>query len=309
MQFTAIPASFFRQIAVDCPNKPCDTALIVMKIAILSDIHANLCALEAVMVQLDRERPDHVIVAGDVVNRGPFSEQCVARIVERRDREGWTILKGNHEDFVLEKRSLDTSGPGWEEEVCRHSAWTCARLGDFLDDIASWPNYVDLEPIPGSLIRVVHASTISNRTGIYPKMSDEELLDRIDREPDVFCAGHTHVPFVRRMDSSIVVNAGAVGLPFDGDPRAAFALLHYNEGAWDAEIIRIPYEREPAERAFHDTGYFEEGGPMIPLILDELQHARPNLRLWHNHFEDRVAAGEVSVEQSVREFLNRRDEL
>jgi putative phosphoesterase len=280
-----------------------------MKIAILSDIHANLYALDAVLGRIDRESPDHVIVAGDVVNRGPLSEQCVARILERRDREGWTILKGNHEDFVLEKNKPEVPPPEWEEEVCRHSTWTRVRLKSFLEDIGSWPDHVDLEPTPASRIRVVHASTIDNRTGIYPKMSNRELLDRIDREPDVFCAGHTHVPFVRRLESSMVVNAGAVGLPFDGDPRAAFALLHHNGGGWDARIIRVRYDREPVEKAFHDTGYFAEGGPMIPLILDELRNARPNLRLWHNLFEDRVAAGEITVEKSVQEFLSRRDRI
>jgi len=280
-----------------------------MKIAILSDIHANLHALDAVLSHLDRESPDHVIVAGDVVNRGPFSEQCVARILERKDRDGWIVIKGNHEEFVLEKMNPDPSQPEWEEEVCRHSAWTCSRLEGYLEEIASWPNHVDLEPAAASRIRVMHASTISNRTGIYPKMSDRELLGRIDHEPDVFCAGHTHVPFVRRLESSLVVNAGAVGLPFDRDPRAAFALLQRNGPAWDARIIRVPYDREPAERAFHDTGYLKEGGPMTPLILDELRHARPNLRLWHDHFEHRVAKGELTVDQSVREFLARREDL
>lgn len=280
-----------------------------MKIGILSDIHANLHALRAVLSHLEGQSPDHVVVAGDVVNRGPFSEECVVEILERRDRLGWKILKGNHEDFVLEKRGAHSQSPPWEEEVCRHSAWTCSRLNGYLDDIAAWPDHADLEPVRGTLIRVVHASRIDNRTGIYSRLSDRELLERIDREPDIFCAGHTHVPFIRRLESSIVVNAGAVGLPFDADPRAGYALLFFDGNSWNAEIVRIPYAREPVIQAFHDTGYLEEGGPMVRLILDELRHTRPNLRLWHKHFEDQVASGKISVEQSVDEFLSRRDSL
>jgi predicted phosphodiesterase len=280
-----------------------------MKIAVLSDIHANRAALDAVLEDLDGRAPDQVVVAGDVINRGPEPAACLKRILECRDTYGWHLLKGNHEDFVIQERRPDPARPAWLEEVHRHSIWTSQELEPYLDDVTSWPNQVDIEGPNGSLLRIVHASNIDNRTGLYARMSDEEMLRGVDDQPDVFCVGHTHVPFTRRIRERLVVNAGAVGLPFDGNIDASYALFSSTNGTWSPEIIRVPYDRHITARAYDTTGYRDAGGAMIPLILDELEHARPNLRKWHTYYEAAVASGKMTVPESVEAFLENRESL
>jgi predicted phosphodiesterase len=276
-----------------------------MKLAVLADIHSNLAALETVLSEVHARDPDQVIVAGDVVNRGPLPARCLEIVLDQQTRNGWHVLRGNHEDFVL--RAAETNGdmPEWEKEVCRHSHWTCARLGPRLEALRQMPHCIDVPGPDGQTIRAVHASMAGNRHGLYRRMTDAEMLALIAPQPGVMCVGHTHVPFVRRLGATLVVNAGAVGLPFDRDYRAAYAWLEWANDAWAADIVRLPYDSQATREAFFATGYYEEGGPMVRLILDELENARPRLRQWHDEYESQVAGGTLSVAESVEALLRR----
>ena len=72
-----------------------------MKLAVLSDIHANYVALEAVTDHIESWGPDFVVVAGDIVNRGPRSGDCLDFLLEKQRTSGWEIIRGNHEDYVI----------------------------------------------------------------------------------------------------------------------------------------------------------------------------------------------------------------
>ena len=71
------------------------------KLAVLSDIHGNFAALQAVADHIDRWQPDAVVVAGDIVNRGPRSRDCLRFVLARAAEAGWQIIRGNHEEYVL----------------------------------------------------------------------------------------------------------------------------------------------------------------------------------------------------------------
>ena len=83
-----------------------------VKVAVISDIHANAAALEAVLDHVERWAPDHVIVAGDVINRGPEPVVCLTTIREKEEK-GWNVVIGNHEEYVLfhESPEAPRSGP------------------------------------------------------------------------------------------------------------------------------------------------------------------------------------------------------
>lgn len=272
-----------------------------MKIAVLADVHSNLAALEVVTAHLESWGPDQVVVAGDIVNRGPQPAECLAFIQNKMRENGWQALRGNHEDFVL----LASDGyhdklTDWERSIYAHSGWTYDQLGDQADYFRKWPDQVECE-VPGDeVFRCVHASMVNNRSGIYDRMNDQQMLELIQPPPTVLCVGHTHVPFTRKLEKTLVVNVGSVGLPFDRDVRACYAQLTRSEQGWEAELVRLDYDRESTSRAYHETGYAEEGGPMIALIMNELQNARPRLRQWHDHYEPRVAGGEITIEESVQ---------
>jgi hypothetical protein len=119
----------------------------------------------------------------------------------------------------------------------------------------------------------------------------------------LFCVGHTHRPLVRYIDNTLVVNVGAAGLPFDGDPRPSYAQLHWRHGKWQAKIIRLDYDRQAAERDFFNTGFLEGSGPLGQLILNELRTAQSRLYQWTAKYQKPVLTGEISMAASVREFL------
>ena len=270
-----------------------------MRLIVLSDIHANRVALHAVLAAVARLAPDQVVVAGDVINRGPSSLACWESIQEKRQHAGWQVIKGNHEDYVLHAAATPHPAEAWEFEFFAHTRWTVEQVRAVLPDLQALPDQLSLTDPEGGEIRFLHASMQGNRCGLYEDMEDEHLASLVAPAPRVLVAGHTHVPFVRRVGTTLVVNAGSAGLPFDGDPRVSFAVLDWKAGHWQARIERVAYDRTPAERDFFTSGYLANGGPMIPLILDELRQARPRLGQWHRAFEADVRAGKYTVKESV----------
>ena len=107
---------------------------------------------------------------------------------------------------------------------------------------------------------------------------------------------------MRRVGDTLVVNVGSVGLPFDGDQRAAYGQFTWQLGAWQAEIIRLEYDWRQTERDFFETGYLAEGGPLVKLILDALRSARPNLFTWHCQYESSIRANEITIEDAVNTY-------
>lgn len=273
-----------------------------MRVALLADIHANLAAFEAAIRFVADWQPDQVVIAGDLINRGPRPAECLD-LARAQAAAGWLLLRGNHEDYVLHEARAPAERPDWERKLCGHTAWTLGQLGHRLDGVDRWPDAVELSGPGGTCLRFLHASRLGNRAGLYHHMGEAEFDQRVDADCDVFGVGHTHVPLVRRHGRALVVNAGAVGMPFDGDPRCALALLEHREGTWQARIERVTYDRSRTEKDFRSSGYLAEGGPMTPLIFQEFQQARPRLGVWHQRYEQRVRSGQLTIEDSVAELL------
>ena len=275
-----------------------------MRIAVLSDIHSNLAAFEAVQTHWESLRPDAVLVGGDVINRGPQPRECLEIILKRVREDGWRIIRGNHEDYVLRAARGVDDLKDWEKKIFAHTTWTEPRVRDYLDVIRSWPDETEISAPDGARVICTHASRKGNRVGLYEFMNEDELIDHAHPHADVLCVGHTHVPFIRAIHHRWIVNAGSVGMPFDGDPRAAYALLEWSPGGWTMEIMRVPYDRAITEAAYHTSGYLYGGGPLAPVILWELQNARARVGYWHRQYEEQVAAGTISIEDSVQLVLN-----
>ncbi|NCC33242.1 MAG: metallophosphoesterase [Chloroflexia bacterium] len=278
------------------------------KIALLADIHGNLAALHAVVEDLERWEPDLVIVAGDTLNRGPLSGACFDLVRRFAAEHGWMVMRGNHERYVLaydeEHRRPDfpTSGPRFE--VSRVIAWTHSQVANQIATIAELPTHLTLN-LDGTTMMVYHASVRHDRDGIDPFASAELLRQQIDPRAQIFCIGHTHAPFVRRFGPTLVVNVGSVGLPFDGDQRAAYARLSRQRTGWQAEIVRLRYDVASTERIFHTSGMTEAIGAHSRLMIRELQTGQSLLFDFVPAYHDRIMSGRMSIEDAVQDFLNR----
>ncbi len=217
-----------------------------MRVAIVTDIHGNLAAFEAVLADLHRTAPDMVIHGGDLADSGSSPVEIIDLI---RDL-GWKGVAGNTDEMLVRPESLETfanqsSAPAALWNAIREIAEaTRAILGN---ERLAWLRELPLIANEAEFA-VVHASPESCWRAPVENATDEELENiygQLGKRVVVF--GHTHRPFVRRTagQPELLVNAGSVGLPYDGDPRASYALLDGNVPS----IRRIEYDVEKELKA------------------------------------------------------------
>lgn len=275
-----------------------------MKIAVLSDIHGNMPALIAVSEHIESWQPDLVVVNGDIVNRGPCSQATLRFVLDKREKEGWHLLRGNHEDFLLRFGPLDPTLDGPVLEINRFVHFAYNQLNGEIEALVEMPERFSWFAPDNSEFRVIHGTMRGNRDGIYSELTDDELRQRIKPTPAVFVTGHTHQPLIRQIDETLVVNSGSVGAPFDLDWRPSYGRFTWeSEQGWQAEIARVEYDRALVELDFVRSGFLQEGGPLAQIMLIELRRARGLIHHWASQYEDAVKAGEISLTESVQLVL------
>ena len=275
-----------------------------MKIAALADIHGNYQALIAVIDHVERWKPDLVFVLGDIINRGPRSRDCLHLIQQKMESDSWQTITGNHEQYVLGFDSPDAPRAGNQFELRRIIHWTYQSLspGD-LQSVKELPLEIETQ-LPGSqIVKAVHASMGGIRIGIYPDSSQKEILDLIQPDVNLFLVGHTHQPLVRTIGKTTVINAGSIGLPFDGNTLAGYAQITRERDQWAGKIIRLEYDQETARQDFLNTQFIPQGGPLAELVLTELKIGWPQLSRWFHHYEQAVLDHKISIEDAVEQYL------
>ncbi len=241
------------------------------RIAVLSDIHGNVPALEAVTRDLAGESVDEVLVAGDLVGRGPEGSRVVKRVREL----GWAAIGGNHEDYLLTFRRREVPG-----EWLRAGEWAAARwMAAELDE----EDAAYLESLPFSIgrpgLRLVHGTPRTNREGIGPWTGDEETAGYLaEIEEGVLVCAHTHRPLIRELDAGLMVNVGAVGMPFNRDRRAQYAIFTTGgRHGWRVELRQVSYDLDSIFEIYDTSGFLAAGGVTARLLRMELEHASPIL--------------------------------
>lgn len=279
-----------------------------MKVAVLSDIHGNYPALQAVADDIDSWQPDQVIVNGDIVNRGPCSRACLDYVMSRRAQDKWRVLKGNHEEYIVFCASPEFTTEHPAFEINRFAYWTYQQLDGRVSQLDLLPDRYSWHAPDGGEFRVVHASMRSNREGLYEEQSDVSLAQRIEPAPAVFVTGHTHQAFIRRIEGSLVVNVGSAGAPFDLDWRPSYGRFTWDSrSGWHANIRRVPYDRSRIENDYVRSGFLPEAGPLAQLMLVELRKARGLIFRWAEEYEKAVLSGTISIEESVKRVLLEKD--
>jgi len=214
-----------------------------MLIAFLSDIHGNLPALEAAYTDAKARGADQVFCAGDITGYGPFSDE-VCHFLQKQHIS--TIL-GNYDRKVIE---VAKHGPsvteGMKEKKRRILLWTVGHLDARARRyLAGLPERLDLRLPGGHRLLIVHGSPISMDDAIYPSVTRQGLQAKLgDARPDILVCGHTHIPFVKRVNWTLVVNCGSTGHPVDGDPRPAYAFVRAEQDTVPrGRIVRFEYDR------------------------------------------------------------------
>lgn len=275
-----------------------------MKIAALADIHGNYQSLITVLDHVDRWNPDLVIVLGDIINRGPRSNDCLNLIQDLERSKSWQVIKGNHEEYVLEFDEPDALKSGPRFETLKIIYWTYKNLPtEDIQVVKKLPCELDIQLPRNGRLKAVHASLGGMRIGIYPDHDYSGLLELIDQKAELFLVGHTHQPLIRDVNGTLVVNAGSIGLPFDGDNRTSYAQLTQNGSGWKSKIIRLNYDQAAAREDFYSSGFIPDGGPLAKLVLTELDLAWPQLSSWFMKYETAYLNNEIGLSEAVDEFL------
>ena len=197
-----------------------------MLAGVISDIHANRVALDAVLE--DMPDVDALVCAGDVVGYNPWPLECVDAL---RDRDVPTVM-GNHDRAVV-------TGTGFAGNRMADDGVGHAR--EALDDdrhewLAGLP---DQRLVFEDRLKVVHGHPEDPNRYTYPELFSEDLLDG----EDVLVMGHTHVQAHETYDDGVVLNPGSVGQPRDRDPRAAYAVVDLDTLAVDERRVEYDVDR------------------------------------------------------------------
>ncbi|WP_227375088.1 metallophosphoesterase family protein [Haladaptatus halobius] len=206
-----------------------------MKVGVISDVHANRVALDAVLD--DMPPVDALLCAGDVVGYNPWPAECVEVL---RDRVTVSVM-GNHDRAVVSDTTF-----GFNSMASAGVEYARDELNDLQREwLANRPASAKA---CSERVRIVHGHPDDPDHYTYPEEFGPELLG----DEDALVMGHTHVQHHESYDEGVVLNPGSVGQPRDRDPRAAYAILDLSSLA--VEEHRVEYDVEVVQEAVREAG-------------------------------------------------------
>ena len=266
-----------------------------MRVAVLTDIHGNIHALEAVLEHLGAQNIDQVVVAGDTVNVCPDSRVCWERV----KRLGCPILRGNHERYLYDY-GTPRADPAWSEE--RFKPLLLARAQFTSGDLAGMRALPMTYKLPGLLI--THALPRNDYGSLRATTTTDELRAALgDVEENYIVRGHNHQGFEHHWDDKHLYSLNALGLPLDGNRDAPYGILEQTGSDWILHRQRVPYNVEAALARF-DQDYLAAAGPAALLLKEELRTAELRIIPFLNAYLARVDSGEMTLEHAVAQYLN-----
>jgi predicted phosphodiesterase len=248
-----------------------------MRYALISDIHANLPALQAVLRDIAaREGVNATYHLGDLVGYAPWPNEVVEMLIAF----GIPGVAGNYDSTVAtdyKHCGCQYEDPLQEQLSHLSYAWTRAHVSPRTKAyLGGLPFRIDIRPdgghVSGLTVSLVHGNQALNTVYVHEDRSDA-FLARMGaglgaRAGDVVCFGHTHIPWQRVVEGVHYVNTGSVGRPKDGDWRASYVLLDATANRVVSEIVRVEYDVDSAARSILASelpddfaAYLRQGGP------------------------------------------------
>ena len=207
------------------------------RIAIISDIHANFFALQAVLHDIENKQVDEIVCLGDLVGYGSMPNECVTEI---RNRE-ITCLLGNHDSYLLGYSTCERSHIV-NQIIQRHSLEVSDKNKNWLSNLKSSHRFYDVQFFHGGP---------RNETDQYIYKVSKKLFSDLNPQIKKLVCGHTHVQAVFNLNELTFLNPGSVGQPRDGDNRAAYAIFENNK----FYLTRVNYDINAAMQDAYSKGY------------------------------------------------------
>lgn len=266
-----------------------------MKVAVITDIHGNIHALEAVLADIETQRVDEIVIAGDTVNILPGSKTCWDRVMAL----GCVVLRGNHEYYVY-TCGTPAAPPEWQQERFKGLAWLREQFSGA--DVQAMRALPMTHSLPDLL--VTHASPTSFFDSVAVDTPLERLLELFGSvDESLIVRGHNHKWFEHRWDGHTLITVNSCGLPLTGTTDAPYLLLEKRE-RWRIEQRLVPYAVDAA-LATMDEAYLEHMGPLGPIFRRELQTAKNHLLPFLGQYLRPVDNGELTLTSAVEKFLTK----
>ena len=232
-----------------------------MKFAVFGDIHGNIEALKATYNAARASGVEKMCHLGDLGGYSPFVNEVVGFLIEHHI-EG---VQGNYDETVANDREhcgCKSEDPMQEEMANRSFEWTkqhaSQKTRDYLRKLPFSISFI----AQGKKVLLFHATPSKNNLYWYenrPEKFFREMAGKVDA--DILVYGHTHKPYRKDIENKIFINAGSVGKPKDGDPRACVTLIDITAEKVSVEFLRVPYDVEKTAQAIVTSGlpaYFAE---------------------------------------------------
>ena len=240
------------------------------RLAVLSDIHGNLPALQAVLEDASRQAIDRYIQAGDYT-AGPQATECLEI---QRSLPGW-MIRGNGE-VNLRRYETGQAPPQWHtSRQFGLLRWDHARMSRAdLDFLYALPEQQVVQIEGAAPIRVVHGSPRSPYEQLF--VEDQPAIERAlaDINEAVLVCGHTHRPWAYRRNGQLALNPGAVCGPLNGFRGAQYAILTWEQQGWRVEHRAVRYDLAEVRRGFEQSGLLAAGGAIALAFLINIERGR-----------------------------------
>jgi predicted phosphodiesterase len=221
---------------------------LTLRLALFSDIHGNVRALDACLEDLRAQgNADAIVGVGDYCMDGPQPRA----VLERLEEVGAVCLRGNTDRYVSDLVSF----PADSDEDGSALRWQREQLGDaWVAWLAALPFALHFGDGPDGLL-AVHANPKTDDEHIWPDAPDaflERVMSRVVERTIAF--GHLHLPYARVWRDKLLVNVASAGLPKDGDPRAGYAILTQRSGGWQVKHRRVTFDVDKVARDIEKSG-------------------------------------------------------
>lgn len=229
-----------------------------MKIAVISDIHGNMQALNKVLENIREENCDKIYCLGDLAMAGPEPAKTTDKIKELINTTDFICIQGNTDEMIANCDNqllhlLEENNPVMAHALENDVTVISESQKDFLRNLEP-QKQIEIE---GIKILLVHGSPRKNNENIYCDLKIEEVEEIIaDTDADVIFCGHTHVPCGYQTNTKqTVVNVGSVGRPFAKEPKACYAIIEINNGEYTIKHNLLDYDVQMAAEILRNRGF------------------------------------------------------
>ncbi len=239
-----------------------------MKIAVISDIHGNMQALESVLKDIEKEKCDRIFCLGDLAMAGPEPEKTVETIKDFVQNSDFVCIQGNTDQMIANCDNqmihmLEENNPVMAHALECDVTVLSEEAKNFLRNL---PAQKEIE-IEGVKILLVHGSPRKNNENIFDNLKIEEVEEMISgTDANVIFCGHTHVPCGYQTNTKqTVVNAGSVGRPFAKEPKACYAIIDIQGNEFSVKHNLVEYDVKTASEILKNRGF--EGADKLAAML------------------------------------------